>query len=189
MTTDDKYARLIDGELYLFVEQLFSVPLNDQLAWLIEELDDPACRGAIARAFDRVNSDIELGYVLVADITGDPDEKDISFLDEEGDRQFHQQMLKLLVEGCEKDGRTFVKLFGSIRRSIKIWPFDHIVTSYTLLDPLVGKRLYMDARVRCDSRNITISVCINDDAGEEAGSAIINSWLNSQPSKQIIIEP
>jgi hypothetical protein len=163
------------------VMRLVRLPLLGPFWWHPEEFDEVGAKGTIFRAYDASDvPETELGYVLIADITSDPDEPSVRELDGAALSEFDAFLKAEVTRRFSADGRTIMKWCGSVRNSVKIWEKPHLVTAYTGFDPSVGKeRIYMDGRRNAFGRKLAVLTCLNRELPEEQTGAIISSWINS----------
>ena len=136
---------------------LVSITLPGSWWWHTADLNDPGAVGAIFRCYEKDNQH-ELGYLLVIDVSGDPDEPNISTREEDDipelDRFFEREIRKLMV----RDGREMVRWMKSQlnRRS----QGKSLVTAYIAKDRS-RERQYIDFRTRIGQRNVIIGGCFD----------------------------
>jgi hypothetical protein len=111
MTTTRGNATLTD-EARFEVLGLVSFALPGPWWWHTEEMNDPEAVGAIFRCYEKGNEN-ELGYLLIADISQDPTEPDISTCEDNGiaelDRFLESEVRNLMA----RDGREMIRWMSS----------------------------------------------------------------------------
>ena len=136
---------------------LVSIALPGPWWWHIEDVNDPGAVGAIFRCYEKGNAE-ELGYLLVADVSQDSDEPDISMYEDsripELDRFLESQIRSLMAH----DGRKMIRWMSS---HLNRRPYGKaLLTAYIARDR--GRdRQYFDARIRVRQRNVVIAGCFD----------------------------
>ena len=146
-------------------------------------MNDPGAVGAIFRCYEQGNEN-ELGYLLVADVSQDPNEPDISLYEASGipelDRFLQSEIRSLMAQ----DGREMIRWMSSHlnhRSSGKA-----LVTAYTARDQ--GRdRQYIDVRIRARQRNVVIAGCFDVNRADQLAKPIFYALndavpLDNQPS-------
>lgn len=167
LTTDSRFVVL----------GLVSIALPGPWWWHTADLNDAGAVGAIFRCYEK-NNDKELAYLLVADVSGDPQEPDINAFAEKDigklDRFLEREIQALMA----RDGRQMVRWMSSHlneRLSGKC-----LVTAYTANDQ--GKeRQYIDVRTRVGQRNVVIAGCFDVSRADELAKPIFFALNDARP--------
>jgi hypothetical protein len=178
MPPELKFTKFCGGgwfEVFGFVR----VHLSGPLWWHTEESDGEQARGPFFRAYDGSGkSERELGYVGIMEVNADPQEPDVTSLNDTEIGRFDAFLERQVGRMFADDGRNLVKWHGSVRNSVKLWDCTHLVTAYTGHDPAVGDRVYMDARTTAHGKRLGLMTCFNVGLSEQQTSAIMSSWLS-----------
>jgi hypothetical protein len=175
-TTTAANATLTD-ESRFEVLGLASIALFGPWWWHTEDLNKPGAVGAIFRCYEKGNEN-ELGYLLVADLSQDPTEPDITTYEDSGipelDRFLESEVRNLMA----RDGREMVRWMSSQlnRRSYG----KALVTAYIARDQ--GRdRQYIDIRVRAQQRNVVVAGCFDVNRADELAKPIFYALSDAKP--------
>jgi hypothetical protein len=176
MTTTRDKTTLTD-ELRFEVLGLVSIGLPGPWWWHTEDINDPGAVGAIFRCYEKGN-EAELGYLLVADVSQDSDEPDISMYED-------SRILKLdsfLESGIRgvmaHDGREMIRWMSS---QLNHGPFGRaLVTAYIARDQ-GRERQYMDIRFRTRQRNIVVAGCFDVNRADNLAKPIFSAMNGARP--------
>jgi hypothetical protein len=154
-----------------------SIALPGPWWWQTEDMNDPGAKGAIFRCFEQGNEQ-EIGYLLVADVSQDSDEPDISMYEDsripELDRFLESEIRSLMAH----DGREMIRWMSSHlnRRAFG----KAIVTAYIARDQ--GRdREYIDSRIRARQRNVIIAGCFNLNRADQLAKPIFYALNDAMP--------
>jgi hypothetical protein len=182
MTTTRGNATLTD-ESRFEVLGLVSIALPGPWWWLTEDMNNPGAVGAIFRCYEKGNEN-ELGYLLVADLSQDKTEPDISTYEDSGIAEL-DRFLESEIRGLMAlDGRKMIRWMSSDlnRRSFG----KALVTAYVARDQ--GRdRQYIDVRIRVHQRNVVVAGCFDVNRADELAKPIFYALndavpLENQPS-------
>jgi hypothetical protein len=141
--------------------------------WHTEEFetaDGNSC--VIFRCFGEPVEQDEVAYLLVADVSGDQEEKDISTLDEAGANEFD----KFLETGASRimsnEGRTMRKWMTSKLNEIRGRKV--LVTAYIARDG-ARDRQYIDCRSTVNGRKLVVAGCFDVTRADEFAAPIFNA--------------
>src|SRR5215470_808384 len=162
MTPPVNHGRTGDGRFEIL--GLISLVLPGTWWWHTEDFNDPGgAKGAIFRCYenDYLAEDgnlQELAYLLVADVSDDPSEPDITRFEQKDVDQFDRFLEQESRRVMAREGRLMIR-----------WMSSHLsVTSRGpgLMTAFVGRdqgrdRQYMDARIRVGDRNVMIGGCFD----------------------------
>jgi hypothetical protein len=175
MTTLDN-ASLTDDSRFE-VLGLVSVALPGPWWWQAEDINDPGAVGAIFRCYEQGNEK-EIGYLLVVDVSQDPDEADVSTYEDsripEVDRFLESGIRSLMT----RDGRKMTRwmsshlnhgLFGKA-----------IVTAYIAQDKGLDRQ-YIDVRIRAQRRNVIIAGCFDVNRADQLAKSIFHAISTAKP--------
>lgn len=177
-------SRIDDGHFEIL--DLIQVRIFGDFWWHTEELDSVEAKGAIFRAFEGSEEEPnELGHVLVADISGDPDEPSVQDISEETLPDLDVYLRTELTKKVEANGMEILSWQGSVLNSVKHWEQPHLVTAYTGVDPICGERTYMDGRREAFGSKIGVSMAFNKDLSEDQTSSLISSWISASLCSQV----
>jgi hypothetical protein len=156
---------------------LVSIALPGPWWWQTEDMNDPAAIGAIFRCYEQGNEQ-EIGYLLVADISQDPSEPDISLYDDsripELDRFLESEIRSLMAH----DGREMIRWMSS---HLNRGSFGKaLVTAYIAQDQ--GRdRQYIDVRIRTRQRNVVIAGCYDLKRADQLARPIFYALSDAVP--------
>jgi len=144
--------------------------------WRYEDLDEPTASGRIFRCYEPGNSQ-ELAYLMVCDVSGDPDEPDVSRLTPELALEFDHRLEMHGREVMEASGRRLIRWMSSqlnTKDNIK-----GLVTAYIAEDD--GRnRQYIDLRTRVDGKNIVVAGCFDVRRSDELAAPIFGALKNAE---------
>jgi hypothetical protein len=162
---------------------LIKVTLAGPWWWHTEDLDDPG--GATGAIFRCVEADrpFDLGYLMAADVTGDPTEPDISRFEEADVAPFDRVLEEAIRGSMASDGREMIKWMASHLNENPLGK--GLVTAYIAHDQ--GRdRQYFDLRLRIRQSNAVIGGCFDiarkDDVGPAVWHALQAAAYNSRAS-------
>ena len=150
---------------------LASIALPGPWWWHTEDMNDHGAIGAIFRCYEEGNEQ-ELGYLLVADVSQDPTEPDISNCNESNvadlDRYLEQGVRRVL----QCDGRRFKSWMKS--------HLNHRATGNVLVTAYIGEdggrdRQYIDARMRIGERSVIVAGCFDVNRASELAVPIFSA--------------
>lgn len=177
-------SRIGDGHFEIL--DLIRVQIFGDFWWHTEELDSAEAKGAIFRAYEGSEEEpSEQGYVLVADISDDPDEPSVQDISEETLPNLDAYLRTELTKKLEADGMEILSWQGSVLNSVNHWEQPHLVTAYTGFDPICGERIYMDGRREAFGSKIGVSTAFNKDLSEDQTGGLISSWLSTSLCSQV----
>jgi len=176
MTTTRGNATLTD-EARFEVLGLVSIALPEPWWWQTEDMNEPAAIGAIFRCYEKGN-EAELGYLLVADVSRDPSEPDISMHEDNGIPELDHFLESEVRSLMAHDGREMIRWMSS---HLNRQPNGKaLVTAYVARDQ--GRdRQYIDVRIRARQRNIVIAGCFDVNRSDQLAKPIFDA-LNEAKS-------
>jgi hypothetical protein len=156
---------------------LVSISLPGPWWWHTSDLNDAGAVGAIFRCYEE-NKDNEVAYLLVADVSGVPQEPEISACQEQDIRELDRFLEREIRNLMARDGRQMVRWMSSHlneRSSGK-----YLVTAYIANDQ--GKqRQYIDVRTRIGQRNVVIAGCFDVSRADELARPIFLALNDVRP--------
>ena len=164
-----KYARMIDPEKYVFdILNLLLIQLPPGLWWHSEDFETDKYFGHIFRGYFESELPEEKAYVMIADVTNDEDEPDISNISKETIAAVDQNLRINIKKTLPSLGLGFVRWMNSELNYL--YERNILVTAYIIDDPEVGHRQRICSRLNAKDRKIAIEVCFNiSDAKTLAG--------------------
>jgi hypothetical protein len=155
---------------------LVSITLPGTWWWIAWNMNEPGAVGAIFRCYDDDKN--EIAYLLVADVSQDKDERDISMLEESDIPDFDRYLECEVQRLMPLSGRKLIRWMSSHlnhRRHGKA-----LVTAYIAHDD--GRdRQYIDIRVRIRQRNVVISGCFDVSRAEQLAKPIFWALSDAMP--------
>ena len=147
---------------------LISIALPGPWWWHTEDLNDPKARGAIFRCHME-GQNLDVGYLLVADVSADPQEPNIAPVNQldvdQLDRVMEQEVRREIVS----DGREMIKWMSSHLNETSAGKA--LVTAYIARDQ--GKdRQHIDTRIPVRGRKVILAACFDVDRASELASPI-----------------
>lgn len=144
--------------------------------WQTEDINEPTITGGIARCFDP-SEPFELAYLLVGDLSADPDERDISTLRAGGvialDEFLETEVRKLM----ETDGRKLIRWMSSqLNETSKA---KALITAYIAEDNGF-RRQYIDVRTPVMGRKIVIAGCFNVARSDQLAAPVFNALRSAE---------
>jgi hypothetical protein len=156
--------RVGDGRFEVLGLVSIVVPGPSSCWWHTEDFNDPGgAKGAIFRCYEEgyvaEDGDLqELAYLLVADVSNDPTEPDLTrFVQDDVeafDRFLEQEIRRLMT----RDGRTMIKWMSSHLSETSRGA--GLVSAYIARDG-GRERQYMDARISVGGRKVVIGGCFD----------------------------
>jgi len=137
--------------------------------WQTEDLDDPGgAKGAIFRCLE-ADSPYDLGYLMAADVTGDPSEPDISRFEEADAAPFDRTLEEAIRALMASDGREMIKWMASELNQTPLGK--GLMTAYIAHDQ--GRdRQYFDLRLRIRQSNAVIGGCFDIARKDDVAPAV-----------------
>jgi hypothetical protein len=166
-TTRGNVTRAEDGRKEVL--GLVSVVLPGSWWWLTEDLNEPGAKGAVFRCYEEGN-DQELAYLLVADVTSDPDEPDVTAFGEEDVERFDGFLERETRQIMARQGRKLLKWQSS---GLSEPASGKGLTSWYVAQDQGRPRQYIDLRIRIAGRNVVIGGCYDVHRGEDLEKAIM----------------
>lgn len=125
--------------------------------WMTEDLDGPGMRGAMFRCYEDGN-DRELAYLLVADVSADETEPDVSTLERADIENVDRYLEDGFRQGLANAGRRLIEWIPAV--------FHGTDDNKRLLTAYVGddqgqERHYVDCRLSIRGRKWVISGCFD----------------------------
>jgi hypothetical protein len=144
--------------------------------WHTEDLTDSGAQGAIFRCYEEGN-DQELAYVLVADLSDDPDEPDITLFNEKDAEKFDRYLEESVRRLMDHDGRKMTKWMSS---RLSETPRGNGLVSAYLAEDQGKERQYIDLRVGVRGRKVVIAGCFDVLRAKELAGPIFNALQNAE---------
>jgi hypothetical protein len=156
---------------------LVSIALPGPWWWHTEDLNETGAVGAIFRCYDRDNQN-ELAYLLVADLSSDQSEPDISAWQEVQASDFDRFLEREIRDRMMSDGREFIRWMSS---HLNRGPLGTcLLTAYVARDQ-GRERQYMDLRARVRDRNICVGACFDIAHAKELSAPIMSALFDARP--------
>jgi hypothetical protein len=154
---------------------LVSITTFGPWSWHIEDLNEPTVRGKIFRCYEEGNYQ-ELSYLLVGDVSNDPDEPDITRLTHERVAEVDALLETEIRKLMSSDGRRMVRWMSSqLNETANL---KGLVTAYIAEDH--GRdRQYIDLRIPVGDRKIVVAGCFDVDRADEFVAPIVGAIQNA----------
>lgn len=154
---------------------LVSIAVFGPWSWHTEDLDEPTIRGTILRCYEEGN-DRELAYLLVADVSDDPEEPDIARLTPERVGEVDKFLEAGIRALMANDGRRMIRWMSS--RLNETPTSKGLVTAYIAEDQ--GRdRQYVDLRIPVRSRKVVVAGCFDFRRAGEFAAPIFAALQNA----------
>jgi hypothetical protein len=146
---------------------LISVSLPGPWWWHTEDMNDPKARGAIFRCYEEGNEQ-ELAYLLIADVSTDPDEPDVALLEQSDIQSLDNFFEREVRHVMARDGRELLQWSARFSEPAS---GRGLASSYLAKDH--GRvRQYIDLRISVDGRKVVIGGCYDVQHSEELAKPI-----------------
>jgi hypothetical protein len=152
---------------------LVQIRLNGSWWWQGEDLDEEGCRGSVFRTWGEGEPDgLDKAFVLVADVTDDPTEPDISQITIGDIERVDDELHTDIARGLEESGCKLIKWSPSqLNESPQ---FKALVTLYITEDQ--GKeRQYFVLRASANNRKLIVMGCFDVAEHETFASPILET--------------
>jgi len=141
------------------VLELMSIQLPGPWWWRGEDIESEEAKGIIFRAYgEGQEEELDIAYILVADVTGDPEELNISSLDEDSAKAYDLHLHEEIKKNLPNEGMELIKWMSSQlneTEDLKI-----LVTAYIVNDQ--GKeRQNIVLRMRVRESNLVVMGCFD----------------------------
>jgi hypothetical protein len=159
------------------VLDLVSIALPGHWWWHTEDMSEPRAVGAMFRCFEPDGKN-EIGYLLVADVSQDPEEPDISTCEDSCIPDLDGYLEREIRSLMERDGRELIRWMSSHlnRRPLG----KALVTAYIARDR--GRdRQYIDVRTRVRQRNVVIADCFDVTRAEQLAKPFFLALRDARP--------
>jgi hypothetical protein len=154
---------------------LVSIAVFAPWSWHTEDLDEATIRGTIFRCYEEGNHQ-ELAYLLVGDISADPDEPDIARLTPERVAEVDKFLEAGIRALMASDGRRMIRWMSS--RLNETPSLKGLVTAYIAEDQ--GRdRQYVDLRIPVRGRKVVVAGCFDVKRAAEFAAPIFASLQNA----------
>lgn len=169
-------SELIERENNVFsILGLVTLPINGPYEWHIEDINEESVKGTIFRAFELKNakgSDLELASISVVDVTNDPDEPDVSKLEQTDVLRIDNFMRENFLAQLASEERFLTKWMASqLNEAVN---FKGLVTAYKINDQ--GKEYqFIAVRINVKGRKIVGVGTFDTSKSDELASFIFNA--------------
>jgi hypothetical protein len=141
--------------------------------WRGEDIESEEAKGIIFRAYgEGQEEELDIAYILVADVTGDPEELNISSLDEDSAKAYDLHLHEEIKKNLPNEGMELIKWMSSQLNEtadLKI-----LVTAYIVNDQ--GKeRQNIALRLRVRQSNLVIMGCFDIAMKDQLASPIFDA--------------
>ncbi len=156
---------------------LLSIQLPGSWWWRGEDIENDEAKGIIFRAYEGKleEEELDVAYILVVDVTGDPEELNISSLDEDSAKDYDLHLHKGIKQGLPGEGMELIKWTSSQlneTEDLKI-----LVTAYIVNDQ--GKeRQNIAFRMRVRESNLVIMGCFDIALKDQLAAPIFDAMQN-----------
>ena len=155
---------------------LVSIQLPGPWWWNGEDIEDVKAKGAIFRAYAEGQEEgMDIAHLLVADVTGDSEELNISSLDEDSAKVYDLHLHEEIKQSLPDEGMQLIKWMSSQlneTEDLKI-----LVTAYIVNDQ--GKeRQNIAFRMRVRESNLVIMGCFDIVMKEQLAAPIFDAMQN-----------
>jgi hypothetical protein len=137
--------------------------------WLTEDLNDPGAKGAVFRCYEE-NNEQEIAYLLVADVTSDPDEPDVAAFEPEDVERFDCFLERETRQIMARQGRRLLQWQSS---QLSTPATGKGLTSWYIAQDQGRPRQYIDLRIGVAGRKVVIGGCYDVHCSEDVANAII----------------
>jgi hypothetical protein len=148
--------------------------------WHTEDVSQPTAKGAMFRYYGN-DPDQEWAYLLVADVSNDPSEPDVTAFAASDAAAFDDFLRQAIPELFARDGRRLVKWMSS-QLNEKLARFDAkgLVTAYIAWDH-GRERQYIDCRTSVRDRKVIVAGCFDVGRKDDLAQAIFWSISDAGP--------
>jgi len=154
---------------------IVSIAVFGPWSWHTEDLDEPTIRGMIFRCYEEGNHQ-ELAYLLVGDISDDPDEPDIASLTPERVEEVDKFLEAGIRNLMANDGRHMIRWMSSKLNETP--SLKGLVTAYIAEDH--GRdRQYVDLRIPVRGRKVVVAGCFDVKRADEFAAPIFSALQNA----------
>jgi hypothetical protein len=155
-----KNCKLVDPDRGLFnVLDLAYLRLTGPWWWESEDIDEEGCIGSIFRTWgDGEATGLDKAYIIVADVTDDLSEPDISEISIQDVERVDHELHTDIARGLEESGSKLIKWIPSkLNESTN---YKALVTPYITLDQ--GKeRQFIVLRISAQERKLVVMGCFD----------------------------
>lgn len=172
-----KNARLNENSMEVL--ELVSLPLpNLGWWWNGEDIEGEKAKGHIFRTYGEYpeqNNQLDVAYLLVVDVTGDPDELNVSSLDDDSAKDYDQHLHRAVRQELSKNGMELIEWMSSHLN--EVGDLKGLVTAYVLRDH--GKeRQSIALRIRVKECNLVIIGCFDISMKDQLAVPIFEAMRN-----------
>jgi hypothetical protein len=156
---------------------LVSIQLPGPWWWRGEDIENnEEAKGIVFRAYgEEQEEELDIAYILVADVTGDPEELNISSLDEDSAKDYDLHLYEDIKQNLPNEGMELIKWMSSQlneTEDLKI-----LVTAYIVNDQ--GKeRQNIALRMRVRESNLVIMGCFDIAMKDQLAAPIFDAMQN-----------
>lgn len=168
---------ILNDEKRFEVLGLVSIALPGPWWWHTEDMNNDAALGAIFRCYEEGNEN-EIAHMLVADVTHDPDEPDISTFEDSDIPAFDLFLETELRNGLELDGRELIRYMSSHLNYRSYGKA--LVTAYIARDQCRDRQDIV-IRIRVHQRNVVIAGCFDVSRAELLAKPIFLALNDATP--------
>ena len=139
---------------------LVSIQLPSPWWWSGQDIEDVKAKGAAFRTFagGEEDEEVDVAYLLVVDVTGDPEELNVLSLDEDSAKSYDQYLYRRLKKTLPDGGMELIEWLSS--QLYETDNFKGFLTIYIVKDQ--GKmRLNVVHRIRVRESNLVIAGCFD----------------------------
>jgi hypothetical protein len=155
---------------------LVSIALPSPWWWHTEDLNETGVVGAIFRCFEEGNES-ELAYLLIADLSSDQSEPDVSTWLEMQASNFDRLLERQILDQMMSDGREFIRWMSS---HLSRGPLGKCLTTAYVGKDQGRERQYIDVRTRVRDRNICMGACFDVARAKELSAPIMSALFDAR---------
>ena len=138
---------------------LVSVQLPDLGWWSADDIEDTKTKGAIFRAYAEGQEEgWDIGYIIIADVTGNPQQLNITSLDEGSAKDYDLYLHKEAKKSLSGRGMEIIEWKPS--QLVETENFKRLVTAYIVKDE-GRERQNIALRIRVRESNLVILGCFD----------------------------
>jgi len=153
---------------------LVSIQLPGPWLWHTEDIEDVKAKGVIFRGYgEGQEQKLDIAYLLVVDVTGDPEELNILSLDEDSAKDYDQHLHRGIKKTLADNGIELIKWMSSQLNDAE--DFKGLVTAYIVKDQ--GKeRQHIVLRIRVRESNLVIMGCFDIAMKDQLAAPIFDAF-------------
>ena len=167
--TEIKNSRMNGSRMEVL--ELVSIQLPSPWWWSGDDIEDMKTKGAIFRVFAK-EKEFDIAYIVVADVTGNPQQLDISSLDEGSAKDYDLYLHKEAKKALSGRGMEIIEWRPSQLDETE--GFKRLVTTYIVKDE-GRERQNIALRIRVRQSNLVIMGCFDIEMKDQLAAPIFDA--------------